>query len=90
MLTYVEKDSTGRCARRLLGALQSSSREQIGNALDCIANLHSQSAPDARELEFRDLLAGIAQSLTRPAQPQETVRRAIALRMLAHVAAAAG
>jgi hypothetical protein len=90
MLTYVESDTTGRCAQRLIAALQSSSRERIGCALDCIANLHSHSARDARELEFRDLLAAIAQSLTKTAPMQGPARRAIALRMLAHVAAAAG
>jgi hypothetical protein len=74
----------------LIAALQSSSRERIGSALDCIANLDSHGARDARESEFRELLVGIAQMLDRPAPMQETARRAIALRMLAHVAATAG
>ena len=82
MPTDIGYDSAGQCARGLIAALRSGSQERIGSVLDQIANLDSDTMlVDSRELEFRELLAGIAESVP---------MRDAALKMLEHVAATAG
>jgi hypothetical protein len=79
----IQYDTAARCARGLIAALQSGSQQRVGSALVRIENLGSDKVmtADARELEFRDLLAGIVQSV-----PMGDT----ALRMLEHVAMTAG
>ena len=84
MLAQIEIETAGGCASTLIAALESGSRERIGSALDRIAALPLHHTADATELEFRDLLAGLVEQLDTSEKP----RRAMAMRMLAHVATA--
>jgi len=84
MLAQIEIETAGGCASTLIAALESGSRERIGSALDRIAALPSHHTADSMELEFRDLLVGLVEQLG----DGESSRRAIAMRMLAHVATA--
>jgi len=82
MVTIAEQGTAGECARRLLSALNSGSDEHIHRALDRISNLTAAESADSRELEFRDLLAGIISAQNFPSKQ-------VMVQMLTHVATSA-
>jgi len=84
MLASVVTETAGGCASTLIAAIQSGSKERIGSALNRIAVLPTHHTSDSTELEFRDLLSDLVEALG----AQETRRRTLALKMLAHVASA--
>ena len=90
MATHRKQLTAADCARQLLGALHSGSDENVRQALDQIVSLSSFTTGDVRELEFRDLLAGIADPIARGIPEflagDASSSKEISVQMLAHVA----
>ena len=94
MVTNVQQRTASECSLELLDALNHGSEERVRRALDAIVSLSSAGTPDARESEFRDLLAGIAEPIARSMPEFRSARnssaQAISVQMLKHVATVAG
>jgi hypothetical protein len=83
MVLSIEQLTPGACARSLLHALNSGSRGEMQQALRRAEKVTGLPSSDPRVEEFRDLLAAVLPSVAESGPAQ----RAVAIRMLTHVAA---